>query len=229
MLFIYEVLPGEQSMIDFVSTIAAALIGSVIGSVGAVLTDHWLTGRSEKFHRREVLVQRYLFQLQDALEMLWYRLKNLAFRGGQNVMSKKYYETTTLYALGRVLAIERIFVLEAVYPQLDAIYPGLGKSLKEQRIERQLPTYHFFQFDRISLAETIIVHEEDLFRTCTFLEFRRQYEAENAAEKEWLAPAWEAIQSLSAEGMKALLATLEAKAKIISEKAGIGSSLTEHN
>ena len=55
-------------MFDFASTIVAALIGSIIGSVGAVLADHWMTGRNEKFHKREMLVQRYLFQLQDALE-----------------------------------------------------------------------------------------------------------------------------------------------------------------
>ena len=67
-------------MFDFVSTIVAALIGSVIGSVGALLTEHRLTGRSEKFHRREILVQRYLFQLQDALEMLWYPLHNLTYQ-----------------------------------------------------------------------------------------------------------------------------------------------------
>src|SRR5437764_3214544 len=99
-------------MFDFVSTIVAALIGSVIGSVGAVLTDHWLTGRSEKFHRRELLVQRYLFQLQDALETLYYRLHNLAKRSGRSVMSDEYFEKSTLYALGRVLALERIFALE---------------------------------------------------------------------------------------------------------------------
>jgi hypothetical protein len=85
-------------MFDFVSTIAAALIGSIIGSVGAVLTDHWLTGRSERFHRREILVQRYLFQFQDAIEMLYFRLDNLAHQGGQDVMSDKYFEETTLYA-----------------------------------------------------------------------------------------------------------------------------------
>ena len=117
-------------MFDFVSTIAAALIGSVIGSVGAVLADHWLTGRTEKSHRREILVQRYLFQLQDALELLYYRLHNLTFRVGQDAMNDEYFEESTLYAFGRVLAIERIFAFEAVYPQLDTIYSGLGKFLK---------------------------------------------------------------------------------------------------
>lgn len=218
-------------MFDFVSTIVAALIGSVIGSVGAVLTDHWLAGRSEKFHKREILVQRYLFQLQDALEMLWYRLPNLAFQGGQHVMSDDYLETTTLYALGKVLALERIFALEAVYPQLDAVYPGLGKLLKERerRIERQLPGSHFYQYDRVSLAEAVIVHEGDLFRVSTFLEFRRQYETQNSLEKQWLKPASDAIQSLTLDQMKHLLDTICNKAVTIAEKTGIDSSISIHN
>ena len=217
-------------MSDFVSTIVAALIGSVIGSVGAVLSDHWLTGRSEKFHRREILVQRYLFQLQDALEMLYYRLHNLVIRGGRSVMSAEYFETTTLYALGRVLALERIFALEAVYPQLDQIYPGLGKLLKERenRIDLQLPTDHLYQYDRVSLAEALIVHEGESFRTSTFLEFRRRYEAENSPEKQWLAPASKAIQSLPPDLMNQLLDTIYKKAVTVAEKTGIEVSIPAH-
>ncbi len=215
-------------MADFVSTIIAALIGSVIGSVGAVLTDHWLTGRSEKYHRRELLVQRYLFQLQDALERLHNRLDNLANRGGKYVMSDEYFEESTLYAVGRVLAIERIFALEAVYPQLDTIYPGLAKFLKGHSIDLQLQHSKFYQYDRISLAEALIEHEGDLFRTSTYLEFRRRYEAENSPEKQWLAPASQAIRLLPRDRMEALLATLKATAKGIAEKTGIDSSLA-HN
>lgn len=214
-------------MFDFVSTIAAALIGSIIGSVGAVLTDHWLTGKSEKSHRREILVQRYLFQLQDALELLYYRLNNLAYRGGRYVMPDEYYEESTLYAFGRVLAIERIFTLEAVYPQLDTIYLGLGKFLKEHRVERQLLSSHFFQYDRVSLAEAVIEHQGDSFRPSTYLEFRWRYEAENSPEKQWLAPASSAIQTLPTSKMEALLATLKTTAKGIAEKTGIDSSIVD--
>lgn len=214
-------------MFDFVSTIIAALIGSIIGSVGAVLADHWLTGRSEKFHKREILIQRYLFQLQDALEMLWFRFHNLFFSGGRSVMTNDYYEITTLYALGRVLALERIFALEAVYPQLDSIYPGLGKLLKEReyRIELQLPYRHLYQYDRVALAEAVIVHEGETFRPSTFLEFRKQYEAENSQEKLWLAPASKAIQTLPHEKMERLLDTIHKKSAIIAEKTGISTSI----
>ncbi len=148
-------------MSEPVTTIVAALIGAVLGSGGAVLIQYLLTSRSEKIHRREILVQRYLFQLQDALEMLWYRLDNLANRGARSVMSDEYFEKTTLYVLGRVLAIERIFMLEAVYPQLEAIYRGLGKCLKQNRFDIKLidylkkQKYEFYQYDRFLLAEAV--------------------------------------------------------------------------
>jgi hypothetical protein len=126
---------------------------------------------------------------------------------------------------GRVLALERIFALEAVYPQLEAIYPGLGAFFKKQRIDLQLQHTDFYQYDRLSLAEAVIEHEGDLFRTSTYLEFRRRYEAEHALEQQWLAPASQAIQSLPSDRMEAILATLKTTAKGIAEKTGIDSSL----
>ncbi len=214
-------------MFDFTSTIVAALIGSIIGSVGAVLADHWMTARRESIHKREMLIQRYLFQLQDALDTLWYRLHNLAIHDGNYIMSEEYYTITTLYALGRVLAHERIFALEAVYPQLDAIYPGLGKLLKQDdlRIERQLSDSHFFQFNRLSLAEAVIVHETDSFRASTFLEFWKLYETDHALEKQWLEPATKAIRSLSQDQLKHLLNTISMKANTIEKKTGIDTSI----
>lgn len=221
-------LKEELFMPDFVATILAALIGSVIGSVGAVLADHWLTERSEQFHRREILVQRYLFQMQDALEMLYFRLENLAFRGGKYVMTDEYFEQTTLYALGRTLALERIFALEAVYPQLDTLYPGLGKLLKDSRIDFKLQHSNFYQYDRVALAEAVIEREGDGFRASTYLEFRKRYEAANSLEKQWLMPASRALQTLSISQMEDLLATVKTKALDIAKKTGMDSSLARN-
>jgi hypothetical protein len=67
---------------------------------------------------RRALVGRHLWQLQDAAETLWYRLQNLKDQGGRYVMTEDYFAETTVYALGRVLAVERIFGLEGVYPEL---------------------------------------------------------------------------------------------------------------
>src|ERR687897_3922990 len=100
-------------MPTYAATLLGALIGAVIGSVGAVFVSHWLTLRREEDRARKELVQRHLAQLLYASESLWYRLLNIALRGGKAAMrDPEYFKTTTLYSLGKLLAVERIFSLE---------------------------------------------------------------------------------------------------------------------
>ena len=83
-------------MPQWLVSLLAALIGAGVGSIGAVIAADWRKRKAETSERREVLVQRYLFQLQDAIESAWYRLENLARRVGRLVMPDQYLETTTL-------------------------------------------------------------------------------------------------------------------------------------
>ncbi|GCE11809.1 hypothetical protein [Tengunoibacter tsumagoiensis] len=214
-------------MPDFVTTIIAALIGSVIGSVGAVFADYWLTQRKEKLAKREIILQRYLFQLQDAIEMFYYRLNNVAFSAGGRVMSDEYFEVTTLYAFGKVLALERIFLLDAVYTQLDGLYPELGTFLRVHRLDRNVQYIDLYQYDRIALAESIIEREGEVFRTSTYLEFRKRYEMPGSREKQWLEPAVNAITSLSPVQIQAMLKFLKIEADRIAKRTGIDSSLNK--
>jgi hypothetical protein len=120
---------------ECLATIFAALFGAFFGSVGAVILANWYARRGEESRKREILVQRYLYQLQDAAEALLYRLRNLGdgepnSDSEENAEHVQYRETTMLYALGRVLAVERIFALEAVYPQLDMADSELGEELR---------------------------------------------------------------------------------------------------
>lgn len=103
----------------------------------------------------------------------------------------------------------------------------MGEFLKKHRIDLQLQHTHFHQYNRLSLAEAVMEHEGDLFRPSTYLEFRRRYEAKDSLEKQWLAPASDAILSLDTDKprMEALLATLKKTAKYIADKTGIDSSL----
>ena len=215
-------------MLEPVTTIVAVLIGAIIGSVGAVLLAQYFNLKSEKRRRQEILTERYLFQLQDALAMLWYRLKNVAFQGGRDYMfhvfgSDDYYLSTTLYAIGKVLAIERIFVLEAVYPQLDAAYSKLGKYFKEGHRHRKMLDFNIFQWELYLLAEAIIVHEGDLFRTITYLEFRHRYEA--GEFKEWLKPAIDGIDSLTTEWMVEQMLAIHLLAHQITKYTNIFSTI----
>lgn len=215
-------------MSQWLASLLAALIGAGLGSIGAVITADWRRRKSETAERRDALVQRYLFQLQDALESLWYRLDNLAGKGGRSVMADRYFETSTLYALGRVLAIERLLALEGVYPQLERLYPGLGRFLMERRVDYALGG-DFYQYDRLALAEAVMEREGDRFRASTYLEFRRRYESNDSGEREWLAPAREAIQSLGPREMETLLSHLRTIAVRIAAEADIPSGLGDGN
>src|SRR5262249_36905202 len=143
--------------------------------------------------------------LQDSLESLWFRLDNVARRVGRLVMTDHYFETTTLYALGRVLAIERLLALEGVYPQVDRLYPNLGRFLRKHRVDAALAGVHLYPEDRLALAEAVMEREGEYFRASTYLEFRRRYESDELAHGAWLAPAREAIQAMDAGTASSLL------------------------
>jgi hypothetical protein len=71
-------------------------------------------------------------------------------------MTPAYQASTTVYALGRVLAAERILTLEGVYPQLKHHYPELGETLQARRLSVELRFADFQQYDRIALAEAVL-------------------------------------------------------------------------
>jgi hypothetical protein len=215
-------------MPQWLASLIAALIGASVGSIGAVIASDWRKRKAEMSQRREALVQRYLYQLQDSAVSLWYRLDNLERRNGRLVMDDQYFETTTLYALGRVLAIERLLALEGVYPQLATLYPELGSFLREHRVDDALPR-SFYQYDRLALAEAVMEREGDHYRPSTYLEFRRRYESEDSGEGEWLAPARKAIEALGKNTTSNVLDELRTVAHRISRETGIPSGLAEQH
>jgi hypothetical protein len=212
-------------MPQWLVSLLAALIGAGVGSIGAVIAADWRKRQAELSERREALVQRYLFQLQESIESLWYRLENLARRSGRSVMTDEYFEVTTLYALGSVLALERLLSLEGVYPQLERLYPGLGKFLRDHRVEQALRGT-FDHYDRLTLAESAMEpNDRDHYRVSTYLEFRRRYERHDSAERKWLAPAREAIDTLDDATAERLLERLKAIAVRVAQETHIRSSL----
>jgi hypothetical protein len=211
-------------MPQWLASLIAALIGASVGSIGAVIASDWRKRKAEIRERREALVQRYLYQLQDSAVSLWYRMDNLHRRRGRDVMDDQYFRTTTLYSLGRVLAIERLLALEGVYPQLVTLYPELGSFLSDHRLDRALPD-SFYQYDRLALAEAVMEREGDRSRASTYLEFRRRYESEESGEGKWLAPAREAIEGLGKETTSNLLDELSTVARRLSTETRIPSGL----
>ncbi len=193
----------QQALPSIISAVAG-LLGAFIGAL-VVTLKMYFERREERQRARDKLVQRYLVQLQDAVESLWYRLNNLANRGGRAEMDDEYFGITMLYALGRVLAIERIFALEGVQPELDRYYPSLARDLQNEPLDTNLEGIGFYKYNRLALAEAIMQRDGQGFRTGTFLEFRKLYEPTNSSERQWLDPAKKAVFALPPKRINELL------------------------
>ena len=209
------------------ATILAALIGAMIGSVGSIFLDAWLRRNRERKRKRDELVQRYLLQLQDAVEGLWYRIDNLARRGGRKVMEDRYFEISTLYALGRVIAYERILLLDGVYPQLKQIDPDLSIYLKNKMQEIGTLMTGFHKYDQLALAEAVIEKVNGYSRAATYLEFKRRYDEDASLGSKTLLPAKEFLTTFAGHQLEGLLKTLAKIANKIAKKTEIPTTVEE--
>jgi hypothetical protein len=224
------------------SEASVAIIGAAIGALATVagaFAQNFLQGRrearqrhetreTEARERREAVAQRYLFQLQDAVDSLRHRLDNWASRGGQAWVASvdpDYWDVTTLYALARALAAERILMLEGVYPQIERGSPGLGRFLIDSSIEGALEgnLRSLFYYHRLALAEAALQREVDGFRITTYSEFRRQYEDPSSGLDTLLAPATEAIDDLDEARMLALKRALDEITEKLGQETGMPS------
>jgi hypothetical protein len=168
------------------------LIGAIAGAISAAvlrLLDDIIRRRGERDRERQELIGRYLLQLQDSVESLWYRLNNLANRLGGKIVSDQYFKMSMLYALGLVLAYKRILLLDGIYPKLEQLYHGMGDGLRMelQKIDDLLDKGDFFRYERLALAETLLDTGHDFSRAITFVEFQKRCESESV--KRALEPA----------------------------------------
>jgi hypothetical protein len=211
------------------TTVLAAFIGAICGSIGAVAVQEGFRVRRERREHREVLVRRYLFQFQDAVEALWHRVYNVRYEGGKGAMTPDYQASTTVYALGRVLATERILTLEGIYPQLKERYPELGETLQARRLSVELRFSGFQQYDRIALAEAILEQDERGFRPSTYLAFQHRYVEGTSGEASWLKRARTAVGGLGEEPTKMddWLDLLGKIAHLTSTATGVPTSIAE--
>lgn len=122
---------------DTLVTVVSALVGALVGSVGATFLGDWLSQRDERRRAYEQVVQSYLAQLQDASELLWGRLRNMTGQGGSvqsslNPEDAAYFIPTILYALGKLLAQRYILNLKGAYAEIERLKPGLGRYLHDR-------------------------------------------------------------------------------------------------
>jgi hypothetical protein len=187
-------------MSDAVVGLVGALVGGLAAVGGAVVqaraterSEHQRRESAERDAREEAecreaesfraLAQRYLFQLEDAVHSLDARVENWKDREGASFAESRapgYWQITTLYAIGRALAAERILDLEGVYVELESTF---GRELERRQVEdaiRRAMKHKIFYYHRLALAESILERGPDGFRLLTYIEFRRRY-----AEPEW--------------------------------------------
>jgi hypothetical protein len=232
----------SRTKLGLMSGASAAIVGAAIGAVatiaGSFAQSVFQTRREEQQRRetreaedrerRQEVAYRYLFQLQDAVDSLRYRLDNWATRGGQTwaaSVDAEYWDVTTLYALARALAAERILMLEGVYPQVERRSPGLGRFLIDSSVEGALgkSLRGLFYYHRLALAESALQREVDGFRIATYSEFRQRYADPGSGLDKLLAPAVDAIERLDETGMIALKGSLDQITEKLGRETGMPS------
>jgi hypothetical protein len=219
----------------------AAIIGAAIGAIATaagVIVQAVLKNRADAQQRREAwendrerqrreLVQRYLFQLQDAVVSLRSRLKNWAWRGGQaysESVDPGYWDVTTLYALGRVLAAERILSLEGVYAAIEQQFPGLAETLRSPSVDEvlQVSLRQLFRYHRLALAESLLERGTEGYRLMMYTEWRRRYEDPSSGLDRLLDPTTESLQRLTPErDLGRLIESLAEIAALLGKMTGI--------
>jgi hypothetical protein len=158
--------------------------------------------------RQRALARRYLFQLGEAVDSLLQRVDNWLRRGGKlyaGTLSPGYWETTTLYVFARALGAERILSLDAVYLDLQALWPDGHASLSPRAVERAVADAvggEWFQYDRLGLAEAALARSDDGFRLLIYSEFRLRFD--DPGWHQFLEAARERLNSLTEQQLTTL-------------------------
>lgn len=188
-----------------------ALVGGLAAVGGAALQARSAEQRAQKeTERREeeakirereafrALTRRYLFQLQESVESLRYRVQNWAHESGREISDLTdpgYWEPTTLYAFGRALGAERVLSLEGVYVELAQAGREFEAFQVQNAVKKVMGDEVFF-YHLLALAESALERDPDGFHLLTYTEFRRRYDNDEASLREYLRPASEALMGL---------------------------------
>jgi hypothetical protein len=210
---------------ESVATIAAALIGGVIGSLGAQwLGERYRRQQAVQATRRAVAV-RHLVQLQDALESLWFRIDNLAHKGGRGVMDPDYYEVSSVYVLAYALAQERLLTIDGALAELDVFGETMAQDLDEalEGLQRALGDEassgtSFYRYQRRAMAD-LLLRWDGVWRTLSFAEFADI--AEQNTSSAVIAPAIRFINDLSVPQATAILDSTQRALLVVERATGL--------
>ena len=164
-------------------TVLVSLVGAAVGGLGGTVVGYYLRERSKKQEMNRILINQYISQFQWFAESLWHRLHNVVLQEGLGEMTKEYFVQTTLYVLAGFLAYKWVMTLEGIYAQMiqrdlkldskikDEIHDA-GESLDDMGRKFGLK---FFNYDRQSLAESVLIKDGEVWRVLKFIEFKKKY------------------------------------------------------
>jgi hypothetical protein len=200
---------SEENLVSLIG----ALIGATGGSIGGNFFTDWLSRKAEKQKLSKYITDKYLIQLQYLLESLYFRFQNMKEKGGASYMklikgNEDYYLTSSLYALGSVLAYHRLLLFEGIYSQIESLTPKAGSQLLNNldefgmtldNIKVTLPgsdkKIKFFRYDRVLLGDILTNEESNIRQTYSYARFRERYEKEEFIKKN-LQPAKDFVEAL---------------------------------
>jgi hypothetical protein len=213
------------------ATVLAALIGAAIGSLGSQVVAESFRRRAMREQSRRDTTDKYLLQLQDAIESVISRVVNLTSQHGRNAMDDRYLVTSTMYAFGVLLAQKRRLLLDGVYPKLQELEDGLGEQLEqalesiEREIGRETSSFPSFQrYSRLALAESVMERVGEHWTVGSYLAFAERIEGDSTV-KETLGPARHFVDRLDKSDCGALLETLGAAGRLTARFTGIPLSV----
>jgi hypothetical protein len=222
----------------------AAIIGAAIGAIATaagVIVQAVLRNRADAERRRETrerdlesqrreLARRYLFQVQDAVVSLRMRLDNWAWRGGQRwseSVDPGYWDITTLFAIGRALAAERILSLEGVYALIDQ-QSDLADPLRRASVDKavRVSLRRLFYYHRLALAESMLERSPDGYRLLMYTKWRRRYEDPSSGLDCLLEPTMSSLQDLRPQtDLERLINSIDDIAICLGKETGVRSAV----
>ena len=162
---------------EVLSTVFASLIGAVLGSLGSQWLRHRFQTQAELGRTRRDVAPRHLIQLQDTMESLYFRLRNLSTRPDRNLWQYPYYTVSSLYALANFLAHKRRLMLDGAYALLDVHGDEFPHEL-ESALEKVESLFgkdwiagnSFFRYQRQAVGESLLIWNEG-WRVANYAEF----------------------------------------------------------
>jgi hypothetical protein len=155
------------------------------------------------------------------------RLENWARSGGQawsESIDPGYWDVTTLYALGRALAAERILSLDGVYATIDHQFPELAESLRQSSVDKvvQAGLRRLFHYHRLALAESLLERQSEGYRLMMYTEWRRRYEDPSSGLDRLLEPTTASLQlSTPRQDLERLIVSLADISSLLGKMTGM--------